>query len=265
MKNDGIKNDAATTKRTGTQAIERAIAILRLFAQADVDLSLTEVARTVGLTTATTHRILGSLVRERLLTYEPAVERYQIGPDALLLFAAAAQRYGISAARAELEHLSALTEETTSLGVIDGGDTIVVLQVESSRPLRFSRPVGTRIPAHVSAMGKAILAFSDHDLEQCVADLGDFTPFTDHTITDRPAFLQELQSVRTRGWAINDVEQHDGVRALAVPIRQGEGMVRASLGLQAPVERLPDTRVEEMVATLQTTADRLAVHLEITF
>ena len=92
-----------TGRKTGTQAIERGIAILRLFARTDTPLTLSEVARTVDLNTTTTHRILATLVRERLLANDATSERYRIGPDSLLLFAAAARRYGIAAARSELE------------------------------------------------------------------------------------------------------------------------------------------------------------------
>ena len=78
-------------RKTGTQAIERAISILRLFAADDTPLTLTEVSKaTLALTIATAHRILASLVRKRLLAFDAVSERYQIGPDALFLFAAAA-------------------------------------------------------------------------------------------------------------------------------------------------------------------------------
>ncbi len=147
--------EADTGRKTGTQAIERGIAILRLFARTDTPLTLSDVARAVDLNTTTTHRILATLVRERLLANDAASERYRIGPDSLLLFAAAARRYGIAAARSELEVLAEVTHETSALGVLDGDDAIMVLQVESDMPLRFSRALGTRIPWHVSAMGKA--------------------------------------------------------------------------------------------------------------
>src|SRR3954463_348997 len=119
--------DDGLAKKTGTQAIERAISILRLFSISDTPMSLTEVARTAGLTTATTHRILATLVRERLLANDPATERYQIGPDSLFLFAAAPRGFGVDAARGELEQLVDATHETAAIGVLDGCDTIVVL------------------------------------------------------------------------------------------------------------------------------------------
>lgn len=265
MSSSSSSSAAAAPKRTGTQAIERAIGVLRLFAQPDVELSLRDVSRASGLATATSHRILASLVRERLLTYDASIERYRIGPDSLFLFASAAQRYGISAARSELERLVSEVHETASLGVLDGADTIVVLQAESDLPLRFSRPVGTRVPLHVSAMGKAILAFSELNLDEAVAQLDRLQAFTEFTITDHQALIDELQTVRERGWAVNDNERYAGVRAIAVPIIVPDLHVRASVGVQGPNDRLSDARLEEVVAAVTHSAQRLAVHLEITF
>lgn len=251
-------------RKTGTQAIERALSILRQFSASDEPLSLTEVARAGGLTAATTHRILATLVRERLLSYDPATERYRIGPDSLFLFAAAARRFGIAASRSQLEQLVASIGETAALGVLDGSDTIVVLQVESDLPLRFSRPIGTRVPSHVSAMGKALLAGSGRDPREVVETLGRLHRFTEHTITDKRKLIAELQLARERGWALNDNERYDGVRALAVPIPNGQAPARASLGVQGPAGRLPDQRIESIVEGLRTTAHALSLHLQIT-
>ncbi len=253
-----------TGRKTGTQAIERAIAILRLFARTDTPMTLSDVARSVELNTATTHRILATLVRERLLANDAASERYRIGPDSLLLFAAAARRYGIAAARSELEVLAEVTHETSAIGVLDGDDAIMVLQVESDMPLRFSRALGTRIPWHVSAMGKAIIAFSGQDLDTVAKTHGELHRFTDHTIVDTGRLVAELEEVRDRGWAINDNERYDGVRAFAVPILHTDEPARASVGLQGPSDRLPDARIDELVSALQASAGRLGLHLQIT-
>jgi IclR family acetate operon transcriptional repressor len=251
--------------RTGTQAIDRAIGILRQFAVQDSQLSLTVVARAAGLNTATTHRILSSLVRQRLLSYDAATERYQIGPDSVFLFAAGARRFGITASRHELDALAARIHDTATLGMLDGSDIIVVLQAESDLPLRFSRPVGTRIPVHVSAMGKAILARSDRELAGCVAQLGELHRYTPSTITEPQRLLAELELARQRGWAINDSERWDGVRAVAVAVASDDGPARAAIGVQGPASRLPDSRLDEIVAAMRASADRLALHLQLTF
>lgn len=261
-----MPDDASSSRKTGTQAIERAITILQLFADADAGLTLTEVSKASGLATATTHRILGSLVRTGLLANDAFSDRYLIGPDSLFLFAAAARRYGVSAARSELDQLSELTGETSALGITDGGDTVIVLQVESSLPLRFSRPIGTRVPVHVSAIGKAILAATSSDLVECVDKLGELHRFTEHTITDHQRLVADLEQTVARGWALNDNERYDGVRALAVVVPSATDQApRAAIGVQGPAERMPDERVPEIIDALTAAAHRLGRHIQFTF
>ena len=251
-------------RKTGTQAIERGIAILRLFARTDQPLTLSDVARAVDLNTTTTHRILATLVRERLLANDAASERYRIGPDSLFLFAAAARRYGIAAARSELEVLAGVTHETSALGVLDGDDTIMVLQVESDMPLRFSRASGTRIPWHVSAMGKAILAFSSDDLASLVEAHGELHRFTDHTIIDTGP---PRRRTRTGPRARVGHQRQRAIRRRARlrrpdPPRRRTGA--CSVGLQGPSDRLPDSRVGELVDALRSSSERLSLHVQIT-
>jgi IclR family acetate operon transcriptional repressor len=160
--------------------------------------------------------------------------------------------------------LVAATHETAAIGLLDGSDTVVALQVESDLPLRFSRAIGTRVPAHVSAMGKAILAFSGMDATESAAALGTLHRFTDHTITNRPRLRAELQEIEQRGWAVNDSERYDGVRGVAVPIIVASRRVYASLGIQGPTERLPDSRIASVVEALQASAHRLSLHLQLT-
>ena len=74
-------------------------------------------------------------------------------------------------AQPDLENLARATGEAASLGVRNGGDVVVVLRAESAQPLRFDRPHGARVPLHVSAMGKALLAFGPADPAQAVAEL----------------------------------------------------------------------------------------------
>jgi len=93
---------------------------------------------------------------------------------------------------------------------------------------------------------------------------GELHRFTDHTIVDKALLVAELEQVREQGWAINDNERYDGVRAFAVPILHSDERARASVGLQGPSDRLPDERIDELVAALQASAERLSLHLQIT-
>ena len=242
-----------TGRKTGTQAIERAIAILRLFARTDTPLTLTEVARTVELNTATTHRILATLVRERLLANDAASERYRIGPDSLLLFAAAARRYGIAAARSELELLAEVTHETSRARACSTATTRS-WSCRSSPTCRCGSPERSA-PASRGTCRRWARRSSHspaNDLptaRRSARRARTGSPITRSSTAAR--LVAELEQVRDRGWAINDSERYDGVRAFAVPILHAGEPARAAVGLQGPSDRLPDSRIDELVEALR--------------
>ena len=147
------------TRRTGSQAVERALGLLRCFEVGPPTRSLSELAQLTGLTPATAHRLLRALCGAELLSHDPLTERYGLGVSLVPLGSRAADALGVSAVRPLLESLAATTGESVNLGVRDGGDVLVLLSVPSARNLRFDQGAGTRVPAHASAMGKVLLAF----------------------------------------------------------------------------------------------------------
>ena len=256
---------AVDEPRTGTQAIDRAMAVLRLFATGRSDLGLLEIATGAQLSPSTAHRIVRALCRAGLVEQDERTERYQLGRASIILFQAAMQRFGFTAALPDLEDLARETAESASVGVADGTDIVVVLQTASTHPLRFDRQPGTRVPFHVSAMGKALLAFSDLDPKVAAKRLDVLPRFTAATITRRSDLVAELQRIRERGWALNDGERYEGVRAVAVPLLDDAGRARAAVGLQGPADRLDDARVTAVLPALREHADRIArrVHLDL--
>jgi IclR family transcriptional regulator, acetate operon repressor len=241
------------------------MAVLRLFSDGRPDLGLVEIASGVELSPSTAHRIVRALCRAGLVEQDARTERYQLGRASITLFQAAMQRFGFTAALPDLEDLARATAESASIGVADGTDVVVVLQTASTHPLRFDRPPGTRLPCHVSAMGKALLAFSDVDLRAAARRPEVLTRFTSNTITRRADLVAELQSIRSRGWALNDGERYLGVRALAVPLLDDRGQARAAVGLQGPADRLDDARIAQVLPALREHADRIArrIHLDL--
>lgn len=242
--------------RTGAQAIERALGVLRCFETA-ADLGITDIAKLTGLSVSTAHRVTRALTDGGLLVQDPRTERYQLGPTLVVLGRRAAHGLGYEAALPTLQALSADTGESVNLGIRAGGEVQVVLDVASDQPLRFAQGPGTRVPLHVSAMGKCLLAVAG-DVDDQIAALGELSKATDRTITDPHALGKELQQVRERGWALNDEERHRGVRAVAVPVVRPGGGVVAAIAVQGPTVRIPDGRLPELAERLQRAAAEVA-------
>ena len=98
--------------------------------------------------------------------------------------------------------------------------------------------VGDRTWAHVSGLGKVLLAWGNDDAIELVLRERGLPALTDRTIVDRATLDVELERIRSRGYAIDDEESAYGLRCVAAPVRDGRGAVVGALSLSSPAERL---------------------------
>jgi DNA-binding IclR family transcriptional regulator len=234
-------------RRSGAQAIERAMAVLRCFDDEVDGLTLSELAHRTRLAVSTTHRILRTMCRAGFLDQDARTERYFLARATAILGQVAARNLGFEHALPRLERLSATARESASLGIHDGPQVVVLLRTQAAHRASFDRPLGARVWPHASAMGKALLAFPRRgDLRASLDALTELPRFTDRTITRRRALLAELEAVRARGYAVNDRERDPGIRAVGAPILGPEGWAHAAVAVQGPVARLDEARLDEL-------------------
>lgn len=252
-----MTDTSASQPRSGAQAVERALAVLRCVEAGDNDVGVTELAQRAGLTVSTAHRLARTLTEAGLLVQDPRTERYQLGPELVVLGRKAERRLGYRQALPLLEELATATGESINLGIRAGNEVRVVLDVVSRHPLRFNQESGSRVPMHVSAMGKCLLA-AGGDIDAQIEGLGDLVRATHRTITDRDQLRAELELVRERGWAINDEERNPGVRAIAAPVPRPGGGALGAIAIQGPTIRLTDDRLPKLAALLEKTTHQVA-------
>jgi IclR family acetate operon transcriptional repressor len=261
-----VKESGETGRIAGTQAISRAFAVLHLFrdhvgepgGDRAGELGVGAVARELGLTLSTAHRMIRALVAEGYLAQSPRSERYYLGTAAFLLGQAAQRNLGLEAVRPVLEKLGADTGESVNLGMLDGGHAVIVQRVESSQPLRFSQSPGTRLTLYATSMGKVFLAFNT-DLGAYLADLGPkLDRLTPKTHGSARSLRGDLNTIRERGWSTDDEESILGVRCVGAPVLDAEGKARAAIAVQAPAVRMPDARYDELGPLVVAAADAIA-------
>jgi DNA-binding IclR family transcriptional regulator len=247
----------AEAPRTGTQAVERALAVLRVLEDGPDTLPLTALADRAGLSVSTTHRLVRALCDAGILRQDVQTERYGFGPRLVALGQRAEASLGLATARPALERLAIDSGESVNLGVLDGAEVVVLLCIPSTQRLRFDQEAGSRVPAHASAMGKSLLAFGDPSAE-AVDRLPDLAALTGHSITSRRKLRTELAAVREQGWSLNDEEREAGVRTVAAPVLGADGRARAAIAVQGPTVRMTDERLPELEALVQATAATVA-------
>jgi len=240
------------------QSLSRAIAILRIVADARGGIALNAVARTAGLAPSTAHRLLTTLKHERLVQ-DDGHGLWRVGPDAFAIGSAfLRERNILDFARPVMQRLMRETGETVNLAVEVEGEALYLTQVECEQIMRaFSKP-GTRVPMHSSAVGKALLAELPPQRVAAIVEQHGLAKITDRTITQRPALDADLEMVRKRGYAIDDAEHAVGLRCIAAAIRSGEGLPVAAVSVSAPAARVPDQRIPELGAAVRRAADEIA-------
>jgi IclR family acetate operon transcriptional repressor len=245
--------------RSGTQTVERAIAILETFQGAKPSLGITEIARTVGLNVSTTHRLVKALVNAGYMEQETTSERYRLGLGIAVIGQRALEHSGYHLAKPILNSLVEATGESCSIGIRRDQQVVVIERTVSVQPLRFDHPAGAEILLHASGMGKTLLAFGPATPKDAIAGLRGLPRYTTRTITTRVALLTELEAVRKRGYATNVEERYDGVSGIAAPILDADGVAHAAIGVQGPSLRLTAARLKELAPLIRRAAAEIAV------
>jgi IclR family transcriptional regulator, pca regulon regulatory protein len=228
------------------RSLDRGLSVIRAFSADHTKLTLSEVAREAGLTRAATRRFLHTLVQ---LGYVASNGReFSLRPRVLELgYAYLSSMTLPEIAGPHLEALVAKVRESSSIAVLDGHEVVDILRVRGPGILVVAVPIGTRFPVYASSKGRVLLANLPRvELNRRLTTIR-FNRLTSRTIVDRRRFRQILDQVRERGYAIADQELEDGLRSVAVPIRDAAGTVIAAANISAYANRISMDAIEARI------------------
>lgn len=227
-------------------AVNRALDILELFLDRP-RLSAREIGERLGLPRTTVHELLVTLVARSYLVSVPGQPvQYRLGMPVFQLGSAFAGQLDLAREAQEVAgDVAAACDEAVHVAVLDGADVIYLVKVDSTHPVRMVSAVGRRLPAHCTAVGKALLSgLSAADLDARLP-AGPLPAMTPESITDVGRLRAELDRVRARGVALDDGESDSAVRCVGAPVRDHTGAVIAAMSISAPILRwLPAAHTE---------------------
>lgn len=245
-----------------TQSVLKALDILECLATASQPLSAQEVARHCGLSRPTAYRLLNTLLTRNYVTSSEGSGRYQIGAKALSLGKGFLDRLDLpELAKPNLRELSLVSRETVHLGILDGTTVLYVGKVDGPQSVRMHSAIGTRNPLYSTAMGKAILAFIPCAERQELLEQIALTARTPNTITDLAVLTEHLERVRAQGFAIDDMEDQEGIRCVGAPIFDHTGRVTAAISISGPAYRLSNSRLRELAESVMTASRAVSTKL----
>ncbi|MGI5455581.1 IclR family transcriptional regulator domain-containing protein [Streptomyces sp. CA-249302] len=245
--------------REFVESLARGLTVLTAFGEGRAALTLTEVAQATGLARATARRALITyehlgLVRARDRVFEPTPRVLSLGFPPLSRTSVA------EIAAPHMAELAHAVHESTSLSVLSGTDIQYTARVATSRIMSVNITVGTRLPAYATSMGRVMLA----DIPERERQLGPLRPITARTVTDPAALTAVLSSVHAQGYALVDEELEEGLRSVAVPVRDRTGRVVAALNVAMHAARhTVEECVREILPELRTTADHIEADLRV--
>src|SRR5438105_9530806 len=217
--------------RERVASAQRSLAILDVLAT-EAALGTNEIARRTGATASTASRQLGTLVESGLVERVAATGQYRLGIRLVALATAVLARLDVrTVAHPHLEALVAAVGETATLSVPGDPDAVTVDFVPTQWYVQGVTHLGRPSIAHATAAGKAMLAFSGRQPR------GSLEAYTERTIVDRDALVEELDRIRARGWADAFEEREPGLNAIAAPVWSARDAPAGIVALQGPIPR----------------------------
>jgi IclR family acetate operon transcriptional repressor len=243
----------------GTQAVLRAIALLKAFTPERPDREAVELVLETGLSRSTVHRLLAALQSEGFVLRDPS-GRFRLGPTAVALGARAFRSSPLrEAAHPLLAELAKLTGETTTLEVLSDGKMLILDEALSGRLVGASPSLGTAWALHATSTGKALLAAVPPDRRRELLSFP-LKRFTSRTLTSIERLEVELDRVRERGYAEALDELEDGYSAVGTVVHLPMSEPHATLSIGGPTGRI-EPSLAELGELLESRARELSVSL----
>jgi IclR family acetate operon transcriptional repressor len=243
----------APTETPPIESVDRALRLLQELARYGSGATLEELADATGLPKSSVHRTLAAL-RGREFAIQQDDGRYLAGSELLRVAFDFYDRVDVRVVlQPLLLQLRDELNETVHLGVLQAADVVYLDKLESRHPIRLTSTVGGRNPAHCTAVGKALLAWTfrtEGELRAWMRRSAPLARRTPASITDPDALVLEMGRIRSDGFARDMEESEPGVRCLAAPVFLGSPRPRAAVSVSAPRERLSTARIRAIAPLL---------------
>lgn len=257
-----LRKSSDGSERRGVQSVNRAINILQVLASESSGLGIVDIGKRIGLPVSSVHRIITTLVDRQVVSQDIHTGHYKVGVGSFEIGSAFLRQVRIGeVARTRMEELSRVTRETVNLALRDGNHATYVDQVQSDRELQVMPRPGARLPLYCTGVGKVFLAGLQTDERLRLLSSIDLKPRTVHTQTSVAQIIEEITRIQASGFAVNDQELHLGVRCVAAPIINHEGITCAAISVTGSPTHLFGDHLELVISKLCQITAEISEHL----
>jgi DNA-binding IclR family transcriptional regulator len=231
-----MRRGGASTPAT-VKSADRVMAILDLLSERGSS-SFREIAQSLELPKSSAHALLQTMLARGFVTVDSATETYRIGTRVWAI----AQSCGgiedlLTSLKPGMDGVMRRTLETVQLAALDGLSAVYLGLSESPHAMKLTSRAGARLPAHSSAIGKALLASLDPQEAESRLAGATLVALTEHTITDPLELVEELGRIRQRGYSVDNEEFAIGLRCIAMPVRDLDEQPVCAISVSMPTPR----------------------------
>ena len=257
--------------RYSVHSLELGLRILESFDRDAIDeMSLSEMARRIGVSRSSAFRLVHTLQRLGYLDREDETKNYRLGARVMSLgYSFLASKDIAELARPDLQRLRNATRCSTHLGILDGDEVIYIARFAAHKPVSAMITVGARVPAHATTMGRAILAFKPEAFVREHFSGRPLAKFSEGTPVSVEELLAALAGDRDLGYVISHSNFEAGIASIAAPIFDSKGDVLGAINVSTPENAIDagqfDTGVCDALRAAARRISELSGHHEAAF
>jgi len=251
--------EIAPSSERHVPTLERALIILEHLLKHPRGLGISDITNQLGFPKNSVYRILNTFEKHGYLNRDPETKRFLLSRKMFAMAYNGAEEKGLMENALDvMRDLRDEVKETCLISVVADDEGLILEQVPGLYSFRFVVEPGTRCAVYASSHGKAILAFlSDRERDE-ILDRISLKRFTENTITTRSGLLEELASIRERGYAFDIAEETEGVHCASAPILNQHGEALAALTTTGPAFRLAESSLDRVGRCVQKHAARIS-------
>jgi len=264
-----MNSEPAERKRRGespyhSRAVSRALSILKSFTIDDFELSIADLHARLGIPKSTLVRLLQCMAEEGFVEHNERTSRYRLGIKLFELGRLYERTRVMNVSVLARPHMQELVDRyglSTNLAIRDSKEIVYVGVTEpAGTQMRMAYAVGDRFGLHHTALGKALVAFLDEGERDALLEKIDMEPLTPNTIVSAEELEEELERVRTLGYAVDDEESLPGLRCVAAPIWSVDGVL-AALSVSGSTLKVAGELKEQIAVDVMDSAHQISFKL----
>ena len=245
-------------------ALDKGLDVFEALAASDTQLSLTELAETLGQTPSAVFRILNRLESRSYVARDPVSGRYRLS---LKLFELAHTHSPveqiIASSSKPMRELAGSVRESVHLSVLSHGRLVVLLDVGSPLRVRFAHEIGAQFPPVLTNSGRLLLAYlPQEELEDYLTKDHDYSQFS---IAQRESFHEELKKIRRNRYAVSSSDERAGMKDLAVLVGNPAIGTIAALAIACLVGGKNSADINRLLAALRECAAKITNSMGVSF